>query len=199
MARINIRNGVIESSISQPTRGTQFYITIGLQNKELFAGGPNSCEPEAEDLPPDVSVTGHLCDIKLDIIGDSGTIKELDRRNICVPVTSNIQRTFGITINETGEYTISVTVDPQGNDSPDQAQASLRVVEEGESEGPSTPGEGGNGGGPGGGGGDGGGGSQGNGALSNLVKLAGENPTGTLVLGGVTAFAISRSIGEVSE
>jgi len=200
MARINVRNGNIKVSNTEPVAGQEFTVTVPANNREIFGGGAHGCKRDG-------LTRGHLADISLTVRHETlGVVEEETKEGVCVPLdqigSSSVEVGFDVSVSQPGEITITASIDPQGNSPPDQASATAQVIDTGESDPVTGPG-GGSGGIslptlPGGGGVPGGDTAQGLNALgwvaNNPAKAAVGAGVGLIVLRTATETATKELV-----
>jgi len=196
MARINIKGGSSGINVqggSQQTVGTPFTVDVKINNRATVGGvfgNQAKCSFKAED---GYKISGHLCDVTVDLIGPNGVEFSETEFDICAPIDGPLIPDplirFDVPAPEAGSYDIRATVDPV-NDPPDSAKVTIDVEEVGDAPDAGNPGDND---GDGGGSGDGDGDGDGDEEKKSLTEIVIQNPVGSLVVGTGAALAIREA------
>lgn len=129
MARINIKNDNVEHP-DEVQAGEEFTISFTLNNRETLAPDESSdlyCQLQNGDA-------GHLADVTVIGLGPGIESFEENIDDVCAPVEGNFndpEISVDVTVGEdgVGDWSISVIVDPHGDDPKDQVDTQLTVTE----------------------------------------------------------------------
>lgn len=128
MANINIKNGKIDVDPSEPIAGRQFRVAAQINNREVLGIQSSDCSTRSTTKIP-----GHKAEVTLEIVDSEGNdVIEPSSKTGCFPIEtagSDKVVVWTVTVEDPGQYTLRVTVDPKRGKQTGQEDTADKQIE----------------------------------------------------------------------